>query len=358
MTAPSRTFIVSLTVSEGRSPEIIEAIARAVIACPGITLVDVRPNRTYNRVTVLFGGAPAVLPDAVVAAAAVVRERVALADPETDQKPYGTLDAVWVIPLAAERLDAAAAVGERVGERLAAEFDLPVYLTYALARRAERASIHTMRERDATTLGEVMEADAWRPDFGPAALNPAMGAVLVGARLWHVNFILYFDTRDADLVEELTRMHEVLAENGEEGARFLEGSQTYTELAVLLGRIETFIDQTPEVKVVRVFCNVPDYRDTPIDRVIEVFKKAADKLGIPIFGLRLTGFVPAEVLVEAGRRNFPSAPDLLADEELRYITLAIQQLQLNSIDTFNIRRQVLDYHFVAGGDPSQDHGPV
>ena len=44
--------------SEGRRPEVIEAIAAEVTMVPNVKLLDVKPDASHNRVVVTFVGEP------------------------------------------------------------------------------------------------------------------------------------------------------------------------------------------------------------------------------------------------------------------------------------------------------------
>ena len=59
----------------------------------------------------------------------------------------------------------------------------------------------------------------------------------------------------------------------------------------------------------------------------------------------ILGYLPAEALVNAGRRFLAESAPRFREDKLRYITLALQNLQLSSIMPFDLNRQVLDYHF-------------
>ena len=55
-------------ISEGRRPEVYEAVAKAAGAVPGVTVLDVDPGAETNRTVITFVGEPeAVLEGAKVA---------------------------------------------------------------------------------------------------------------------------------------------------------------------------------------------------------------------------------------------------------------------------------------------------
>ena len=64
-------------ISEGRRPEVYEAVAKAAGAVPGVTVLDVDPGAETNRTVITFVGEPeAVLEGAFqLMAAALERDR-------------------------------------------------------------------------------------------------------------------------------------------------------------------------------------------------------------------------------------------------------------------------------------------
>merc|ERR1719154_1092822 len=62
--------------SEGKDPEVIEAIAAAVRATPGATLLDVDPGQSTNRTVYTFVGDPCSVVEAALAAARAAFTRI------------------------------------------------------------------------------------------------------------------------------------------------------------------------------------------------------------------------------------------------------------------------------------------
>src|SRR5262249_27025629 len=115
---------------------------------------------------------------ALVAAIGVARERIDLRLHEGAHPRVGATDVVPIVPLRPEQLNRAKASARTLAS-LIGELGLPVFLYGELAAGRgpsffRRGGLETLQRRiDAGELG---------PDFGPARLDPADGAVLVGAR--------------------------------------------------------------------------------------------------------------------------------------------------------------------------------
>jgi glutamate formiminotransferase/formiminotetrahydrofolate cyclodeaminase len=62
--------------SEGRDRAVIDAIAEAIRAAPGCTLLDVDPGASTNRTVYTFVGAPEAVVEGALAGARVARQRI------------------------------------------------------------------------------------------------------------------------------------------------------------------------------------------------------------------------------------------------------------------------------------------
>src|SRR6185436_14804392 len=82
-------------ISEGRRPEIYDAVAAAAAAVSGVTLLNVDPGADTNRTVITFVGEPeAVLEGAFQ----LVRKGVELIDMRTHRGAHPRIGAVDVVP--------------------------------------------------------------------------------------------------------------------------------------------------------------------------------------------------------------------------------------------------------------------
>ena len=61
--------------SEGRDPEVIEALSSAISSVAGCTLIDVDPGRSTNRTVYTFVGDPESIVEGALAAARVAKSK-------------------------------------------------------------------------------------------------------------------------------------------------------------------------------------------------------------------------------------------------------------------------------------------
>ncbi len=263
--------------SEGRRAAVIEAIADAVGAA-GATVLDVQIDAEQNRSVVRFAGEPPAVERAALAAAAVAVEQIDLTRHTGTHPRIGAIDVVPFAPVAGATIADCVALAERVGEALARELDLPVYLYGEAARRPERRDLAAIREGQFEGLRAAVDADgARRPDFGPARLGPA-GAVAVGARHLVVHGVVRLEPAGDDLAAAV--------------ARGLAGASG--GLAHVDARVVALEDGVPAVGFA---VRRPD--ETPLPRVAAVARAEAARHGGQVAGIALRGLVPQSALVDA-----------------------------------------------------------
>src|SRR5579885_3206935 len=122
-------------VSEGRRTEVIAAVRTAVEAVEGVRVLDVHSDAEHNRTVLTY-----VVPEtqAVASGMAVARAAADLIDLRNHEGAHprmGALDVFPFVPLGALPMSRCVALAESLGERIAAELGIPVYLYEEAARR-------------------------------------------------------------------------------------------------------------------------------------------------------------------------------------------------------------------------------
>ena len=133
-------------------------------------LLDVHPDPIHNR-TVVSVAATSIdaLVDSLLRSVALARARIDLRRHTGVHPRVGAADVVPVVPLAGVAMEDCVAAAHRLGERIWAELEIPVFFYGEAARRPEARLLSRIR------------AGADPPDLG-AELHPTAGAVSVGAR--------------------------------------------------------------------------------------------------------------------------------------------------------------------------------
>ena len=180
-------------VSEGRDVACIEAFGHALTA-HGSALLDVHSDHDHNRSVYTLVGGPQEVADSIVAGARTAIQHIDMRVHEGAHPCVGALDVVPIVYLSSGDRELAHDEALAVGNRLAGELDVPVFMYGELASAEERRERAFFREGGASGASARVTAGELVPDFGPARLHPTAGATLVTARPPLVAFNVELDT--------------------------------------------------------------------------------------------------------------------------------------------------------------------
>jgi glutamate formiminotransferase len=260
-------------VSEGRDAELIKALGRAFDA----RLLDVHTDPDHHRSVFTLAGAPGELAPAVLAGARAAVGRIDIAEHRGEHPRTGAVDVAPIVYLAAADRGAACAEALVLGDLLGNELGVPVLLYGELAGGRTRAEL---RAGGPAALAARLESGELRPDFGPHALHPSAGAVLVGARPPLVAFNV--ELQPPATLEDAKAIAAALREGGPDGLRSVRAIGVWLEDR---GRAQ-------------VSTNVEDHRATPLSAVLDAVAARAEIAEAELVGLApraaLDGF-PEEV---------------------------------------------------------------
>jgi glutamate formiminotransferase / formiminotetrahydrofolate cyclodeaminase len=267
--------------SEGRRPEVVNAIRNAIAAVDGVSILDTSSDASHNRSVITF-----VVPieHAVEAAFAGIREAIARIDlrSHTGEHPrIGATDVVPFIPLEDSTMEDCIALARALGERVGAELKIPVYLYERAATRPTRVNLADVRrgqfEGLSTELGSNPERD---PDFGPAAIHPSAGAVAIGARPFLVAYNVYLgDAAHLPLAKTIAK--NVRASSG--GFPHVKG-------------LGLEVDGQAQVSM-----NLVDTEATPLHVPYDFIAEQARAAGVDVTWSEIVGLVPDKVLFDSAK---------------------------------------------------------
>ena len=263
--------------SEARRPEVVDQIVAAITSVEGARLLDRSSDLDHNRTVVTFAGPPEAVEEAAFRAIKTASELIDL-DQHTGAHPrIGATDVVPFVPLSDVKMEDCVAIAQRLGQRVGAELNIPVYLYEAAAARPERTNLEVIRKGQYEGLKAEVETHPERkPDFGPAKLGKA-GATVIGARNPLIAFNVYLTTDDVDIAKKIAKA----IRHSSGGLRYVKGSGF-------------FVDGRAQVSM-----NLTNFRDTPIARVVEFIRREAQRYGVGIHHSELVGLIPQEALVDA-----------------------------------------------------------
>jgi glutamate formiminotransferase/formiminotetrahydrofolate cyclodeaminase len=265
--------------SEGRRAEVVDAIAAAIAAVPGVHLLDRHSDHDHNRSVLTFA---CPLDQAVPAAFAGIARAAELIDLEQHRGEHprlGATDVVPFVPLGETTMEECITLAGELGRRVGEELGIPVYLYEAAAQRPDRTNLEDIRRGEYEGLKQAIGSDPdRRPDFGPMTLGPA-GATVIGARKPLIAYNVYLTTGDVEVAKQIARA--VRQSSG--GLRHVKALGLLVE-----GRAQ-------------VSMNLTDHTQTPIHRAVELIRREAARYGVAVHHAELVGLAPQSALIEAAR---------------------------------------------------------
>src|SRR5512133_3783712 len=182
-------------ISEGRDTMKIKQVVDAIRAVSGVQVLDVDPGADTNRTVITFVGEP----EAVLAGAfACIAEAAKVIDMRQHHGAHprmGATDVVPCVPVEGVTMEDCAELARRLGNRVAADLAIPVYLYEAAATRPERCNLAEVRRGEFEGLEKKLRDPQWAPDFAPP-YNPAAGATIIGAREFLVAYNVTLNSAD------------------------------------------------------------------------------------------------------------------------------------------------------------------
>lgn len=265
-------------ISEGRRPDVVEAIVEQVRQTEGVKLLDYSSDHDHNRSVITYVGDLASVQEASFR---LTQEAVRLINMKEHQGAHpriGAVDVIPLIPIEGITMKECVEGATILAERIASELNVPTYLYGEAARQPARKNLSNIRKGNYEGLKESIQEEARIPDFGPAKMHETAGATVVGARMPLVAFNVNLGTDKKEIADTIARC--VRERNG--------GFKNVKGMGVLL----------EERGQVQVSMNLENYMTTPIYRVLETIRREAARYGVPVVGTEVIGLVPQQALLD------------------------------------------------------------
>jgi glutamate formiminotransferase / formiminotetrahydrofolate cyclodeaminase len=317
--------------SEGRNRGIVDQIIEAILAVPGLCLMDVELDADHNRSVVTFVGEKEKVGEGALCAIGKAAELIDLTRHQGRHPRIGATDVVPFIPVRNVTLEECVAIARWVGEEAARRFGIPIYLYEAAAVRPERVQLENIRKGQFEGLRQEIELVPERcPDFGAPKIHPTAGATVVGARKFLIAYNINLNSSDVAIAREIARR--VRQSGG--GLRHVKAMGVDLKSRGLA----------------QVSMNLTDYEQTSIARAFEEVKYQATRSGISIAGSEIVGLVPQAALDSAAEHflqieNF--RPEIVFENRLQ--SLIGQQQSLSGLSVTDFMDAVAQIKAVPGG---------
>lgn len=332
-------------ISEGRRPEVYEAVAAAAASVPGVTLLNIDPGADTNRTVITFVGDPeAVLEGAF----RLVKRGTELIDMTTHRGAHpriGAVDVVPFVPVSDMTMEECVALAHRLGERIGRELSVPVFLYEYACTAPHRRNLADIREGEYEGCARKLADPLWKPDYGPSEFVPRSGATVVGARKFLVAYNVNLNTLDKRLA---TRVAFDVRERGrmkrdEEGNSILDAKGEPVWEPGLLKSVKAVGWVIPEFGTAQVSINLTDLDVTPLHLVFDTCDERARDRGLRVTGSEIVGLVPRQVLLDAGRHYLAKMGRPTGVPESMLIHTAIRTLGLSEVKPFDPKERVIEY---------------
>lgn len=264
--------------SEGRNPEVVQAICDAIASVDGATILDVSSDASHNRSVITFVAPVEKAVDAAFAGIREARERIDLTAHKGEHPRMGAADVVPFIPLEDTTMEECIALARELGARVGAELGIPVFLYERAASRPTRKNLADVRRGEFEALLKEIGTNPERePDFGPCACHPTSGAVAIGARPFLVAYNIYLGS--AENLPVAKQIAKAVRESSG-GLKHVKG-------------LGMEVDGQAQVSM-----NLVDTTETRMHTVFDLVKKEAEARGASVTWSEIVGLVPEKALFD------------------------------------------------------------
>jgi glutamate formiminotransferase len=289
--------------SEGRRPEVIDAIVQAITSTGNIYLLGREMDADHNRAVITIAGPPESIGEAAIRGVETAMRHIDLTRHRGEHPRLGAADVVPFVPIRGVSLAECVEIAKKTGREIAERLKIPVYLYEAAATRPERTNLENIRRGQFEGLREEIETNPERkPDFGDPRIHPTAGATVVGARKFLIAYNINLNTADVGIAKYIAKR-----------IRFSSGGFRYVKaMGVLL----------KDRNLAQVSMNLTDFQETPMEIVFETVRREAERYGVSVAGSEVVGLIPQRALEKAAEfylrvENFK--PEMILENRLEQL---------------------------------------
>jgi len=263
-------------LSEGRRPEVVEAIASAVRAIAGVRLLDYSSDVSHNRSVFTLAGDAQPLKAAILAMYEQALAHIDLRTHLGEHPRLGAVDVVPFVPIEGVTMAQCVDLAKEVAREVATRFNVPIYLYEEASNNPARKNLEDIRRGEFEGLAAKMASEGWAPDLGPSTPHPSAGASVIGARMPLIAYNINLNTDRLDVAKKIAA-----------AIRHSSGGYRFVKAAGF---------ELKDRGIVQVSMNLTNYEKTPIFRVFETVRREAERHGVSILESEIVGLVPAAAL--------------------------------------------------------------
>jgi glutamate formiminotransferase/formiminotetrahydrofolate cyclodeaminase len=238
-----------------------------------------------------------------------------------------------------------------LGERVARELGIPVFLYEAAARRPERRNLATVRAGEYEGLAEKLKDRAWAPDYGEPVFNARSGATVIGAREFLIAYNINLNTRDRKLANEiaLTLRESGRAKKDKEGNVVKDAKGRPVKVRGKFREVKAVGWYIEDYGRAQISVNFTNYKVSPPHLVFDEASRLAEKMGLRVTGSELVGLIPKEALLMAGRYYLEKQGKSPGVPEEELVRMAVLSLGLGDVAPFDPAKKIIESQFEKTG---------
>jgi len=266
-----------VNLSEGRDPVTIARFSECVGNVPGCFLLDVHCDGDHNRSVYTLLGEPKKILEGTYRLVVAAVNTIDLNRHRGVHPRIGAADVVPFIPLKGVSVDDCVEMSFEFAERLASEWEIPIYLYGLASRREDRTELSQIRRGQFEGLkAERRLVGLKRPDFGPDRVHPTAGATIVGVRQVLIAYNVLLQSAELSILRMIAgRIRE--RTGGLPGVRALGLELTRRRLS-------------------QISMNLVDFRRTTPLQALSAVRRLAETTGLKVLGSEIVGLAPRAAL--------------------------------------------------------------
>src|SRR5881398_3934251 len=333
--------------SEGRDQNVIRQITDMIESVDGVSLLDVDPGASTNRTVVTFVGGPDAAVEAAFRAIKKASELIDMRKHKGAHPRMGATDVCPFIPVSNVSWDEVIACANRLGQRVADELKIPIYLYEKAAKNQSRSNLSIIRGGEYEGFFEKIRQPEWKPDFGPEIFSEKSGATVIGVRYFLVAYNVNLNTKSVrranSVAFDVREQGRVQTKDGTPSVKpVLDAKGEPVRIPGMLKHVKAIGWYVEEYGIAQVSMNLTNIEETPLHVAFDACCESAAKRGMRVTGSEIVGMVPKNCLVDAGKHFLKKQnwSEGAAEEEL--IDLAIRSMGLSELKPFDPKEKIIE----------------
>lgn len=334
--------------SEGNDLHIIQQITNEIEKIEGVKLLNVDPGRATNRTVVTFVGEVESVIEAAFQAIKMAGTLIDMSQHTGEHPRMGATDVCPLIPISGISMEETAQFAQKLAKRVGEELNIPAYLYESAQPNKVRSNLSVIRSGEYEGFFEKINEDAWKPDFGPQAMNAQTGATCIGARDFLIAYNVNLNTKSTRIANRVAFDVREQGRVKREGNPFVgpvvkDENGEPVRIPGKLKHVKGIGWYIEEYGIAQISINLTNFRETPLHMVFEETRKSAEDRGVRVTGSELVGLVPLEPMLQAGKYFLEKQGLSSGVDEDTLVDIAIKSMGLNEISEFNPKTRIIEY---------------